>query len=52
MGDNEVSPTFLNPLRREIHQVNTDGSYDTQVCHHVLKNKGIIPSIPPRSNAG
>ncbi len=23
-----------------------------RVCYHVLKNKGIIPSISPRSNAG
>lgn len=52
VGDNEVLPTLLNPLRRKIHQVSADGAYDTKACHKVLKNKGCKPTIPPRSNAG
>ncbi len=52
VGNNEVLPTFLNPLQRKIQQVSADGAYDTRACHHVLNNKGITPSIPPRSNAG
>lgn len=52
VGDNEVLPTLLNPLRRKISQVSADGAYDTKACHQVLKKKGIKPTIPPRSNAG
>lgn len=52
VGDNEVLPTLLNPLRRKIKQVSADGAYDTKACHRVLKSKGIKPTIPPRSNAG
>ncbi|PCS22339.1 Mobile element protein [Candidatus Enterovibrio escicola] len=52
VGDNEVLSTLINPLRRKIQQVNADEAYNTRVCYHVLKNKGITPSIPPRSNAG
>ncbi len=51
MGDNEVLPTCLNPLRRRIQQVSVDGAYDTKACYHVLKNQGITPSILPRSKA-
>ncbi|PCS21283.1 Mobile element protein [Candidatus Enterovibrio escicola] len=43
---------MVNPLRRRIQQVSTNGSYDTRACHHVLKNKGITHSIPPQGNAG
>ncbi|PCS21880.1 Mobile element protein [Candidatus Enterovibrio escicola] len=43
---------MINPLRRKIQQVSADGAYDTRTCHKVLKNKGITPNIPPRSNAG
>ncbi|PCS23729.1 Mobile element protein [Candidatus Enterovibrio escicola] len=43
MDENAVLPILLNPLRRKIQQVNADGAYDTQVCHHVPKNKGISP---------
>ncbi|PCS22790.1 transposase [Candidatus Enterovibrio escicola] len=52
VGDNEVLPILLNPLRRKIQKISADGDYDTRVCHHVLKNKGITSSIPPRSNEG
>ena len=52
VGDNEVLPTLLNPLRRKITQVSADGAYDTKACHQVLRKKGIKPTIPPRSNAG
>ena len=51
MGDNEVLPALLNPLRRKIFHVSADGAYDTKECHAVLRKKGISPSIPPRSNA-
>ncbi len=51
VGDNEVLPTLLNPLRRKINRVSADGAYDTKACHEVLKRKGIKPAIPPRSNA-
>ena len=30
VGDNEVLPTLLNPLRRKIEQVSADGAYDTK----------------------
>ncbi|PCS23383.1 transposase [Candidatus Enterovibrio escicola] len=32
VGDNEVLPILLNPLRRKIQQVSADGSYDTRAC--------------------
>jgi hypothetical protein len=48
VGDNEVIPTLLNPLRRIIERVSADGAYDTKACHEVLKRKGIKPAIPPR----
>ncbi|WP_241896516.1 transposase [Candidatus Enterovibrio escicola] len=50
--DNEILPILLNLLQRKIQQVSADGAYDTRACHHVLKNKGITHSIPPRGNAG
>ena len=50
-ADNEVLPTLLNPLRREIEQVSGDGAYDTRDCHALLKKKGIKATIPPRKNA-
>ncbi|WP_299022348.1 IS5 family transposase [uncultured Photobacterium sp.] len=52
VGDSEVLPTLLNPLRRNIREVSGDGAYDTKECHKVLQRKGIIPLIPPRKNAG
>ncbi|RJG35767.1 IS5 family transposase, partial [Motilimonas pumila] len=51
VGDNEVLPTLINPLRRKISEVSADGAYDTKACHDVLENKGIKPLIPPRANA-
>ena len=51
IADNEVLPTLLNPLRREIEQVSGDGAYDTRDCHALLKKKGIKATIPPRKNA-
>ena len=51
VGDNEVLPTLLNPLRRKIHTVSADGAYDTKSCHETLKNKGCTLLIPPRKNA-
>lgn len=52
VGDNEVLPRLLNPLRWKIGQVSADGAYDTKNCHQVLRKKGIKPSIPPHSNGG
>ena len=52
VGDNEVLPTMLNPLRRQIKQVCADGAYDTKACHSLLQRKGTKPAIPPRANAG
>lgn len=52
VGDNEVLPTLLNPLRRRLKQVSADGAYDTKECHKLLQRKKAKPTIPPRSNAG
>ncbi len=52
VGDNEVLPILRNLLRRKIQPVSADGSFDTRVCHHVLKSRGITPSIPPRTDVG
>ncbi|MGF1743103.1 IS5 family transposase, partial [Vibrio profundum] len=51
VGDSEVLPTLLNPLRRKVQAVSGDGAYDTKECHNVLQQKGITPLIPPRKNA-
>lgn len=51
VGDSEVLPTLLNPLRRKIMAVSADGAYDTKNCYETLKNKGCTPLIPPRKNA-
>ena len=51
VGDSEVLPTLLNPLRRKITEVSADGAYDTKKCHSILKQKKIKPLIPPRQNA-
>ncbi|PMM57522.1 IS5 family transposase, partial [Vibrio splendidus] len=50
VGDSEVLPTLLNPLRRKVAAVSADG-YDTKNCHETLKNKGCTPLIPPRKTA-
>jgi hypothetical protein len=52
VGDSEVLPTLLNPLRRKIMQVSADGAYDTKGCYQLLRRKGCKATIPPRSNAG
>lgn len=51
VGDNEVLPTLLNPLRRKIEQVSADGAYDTRACYALLQKKGIKATIPPRKIA-
>ncbi|HDZ9028741.1 TPA: IS5-like element ISEc35 family transposase, partial [Escherichia coli] len=51
VGDNEVLPTLLNPLRRKIEQVSADGAYDTKACYALLQKKGAKATIPPRKNA-
>ncbi|PCS21693.1 Mobile element protein [Candidatus Enterovibrio escicola] len=43
MGNNEILPILLNPLRRKIQQVSADGAYETRTSDHVLENKGITP---------
>ena len=52
VGDSEVLPSLLNPLRRRISEVSGDGAYDTKECHKILKKKKIKPLIPPRKSAG
>lgn len=51
VGDNQVLPNLLNPLRRKIKQVSADGAYDTKDCYAVITNKGAKATIPPRKNA-
>ncbi|MEZ8843907.1 IS5 family transposase [Vibrio splendidus] len=51
VGDSEVLPTLLNPLRRKVDTVSADGAYDTKSCYETLQNKGSTPLIPPRKNA-
>lgn len=51
VADNEVLPTLLNPLRRQIGQVSGDGAYDTRKCHETVKRKGAKATIPPRKTA-
>ncbi|WP_417360919.1 MULTISPECIES: IS5 family transposase [Gammaproteobacteria] len=51
VGDSEVLPGLLNPLRRHIHQVNADGAYDSKACHRLLQEKGAKANIPPRKTA-
>jgi IS5 family transposase len=51
VGDSEVLPTLLNPLRRKITAVSADGAYDNKNCHEILKKRGGTPLIPPRKNA-
>ena len=52
VGDSEVLPTLLNPLRRRILEVSCDGAYGTRECHKALKQKKTKPLIPSRKNAG
>ncbi|WKE64618.1 IS5 family transposase [Gallaecimonas kandeliae] len=52
VGDSEVLPGLLNPLRRRIDQVSADGAYDSRACHRLLQRKGAKASIPPRKTAG
>lgn len=52
VGDNQVLPSLLNPLRRNIKQVSADGAYDTKACYGLIAKKGAKATIPPRSNAG
>lgn len=51
VGDNEVLPTLINPLRRKVKLLSADGAYDTKASHKLLKRKQIMPTIPPRKNA-
>lgn len=51
VADNEVLPTLLNPLRRQIGQVSGDGAYDTRECHETVQRKGAKATIPPRKTA-
>ncbi len=52
VGDNQVLPVLLNPLRRRIGQLSADGAYDTRACHQLLQKKKAKATIPPRKNAG
>lgn len=51
VGDSEVLPTLLNPLRRKVTAVSADGAYDTKSSYETLKKKGCTPLIPPRKSA-
>lgn len=51
VGDSEVLPTLLNPLRRKVTAVSADGAYDTKSCYETLKKKGCTPLIPSRKRA-
>ena len=51
VGDSEVLPTLLNPLRGKIIAVYAAGAYDTQNCYETMKKKGCTALIPPRKNA-
>lgn len=48
LGDSEVLPTLLNPLRRKIRDTSGDVAYYTNECHKILQCKEIISLIPPR----
>ena len=37
VGDSEVLPTLLNPLRRKVDAVSADGAYGTKSCHETLQ---------------
>ncbi len=52
VGDNQVLPALLNPLRRKVNQVSADGAYDTKDCYQLLAKKNAMATIPPRKNAG
>ena len=52
VGDSEVLPTLLRPLRRRIVAVSGDGAYDTRQCFEEVAKKKAKPIFPPRSNAG
>ena len=45
VGDSEVLPTLLNPLRRKISEVSADSAYDTKLCNKALKDKKMKPLI-------
>lgn len=49
VGDNQVLPALLNPLRRKIRQVSADGAYDTKAFRQLVKKKHAIASIPPET---
>ncbi|SQD80131.1 transposase (fragment) [Moritella yayanosii] len=52
VGDSEVLPSLINPLRRRISEVSGDGTYDTKESHKILNKKKIKPLIPPLKSAG
>lgn len=49
--DAEVLPTLLNPLRRKLGRVYSDGAYDSKASHQHISRKGATACIPPRKNA-
>lgn len=51
VGDSEVLPTLLKPLRRRIEAVSGDGAYDTKQCYEEVAKKHAKAIFPPRSNA-
>lgn len=51
IGDAEVLPTLLRPLRRKIGSISADGAYDSKQSYSEVLKKKANPLIPPRSNA-
>lgn len=52
VADNEVLPTLLNPLRRQLHQVIRQWRLRYPGMPLALAQKGSKATIPPRKNAG
>jgi len=50
--DAEVLSALLNPLRRKLGAVYTDGAYDTKASHQLITHKEVTVCIPPRKNKG
>ncbi|MBF0419624.1 MAG: transposase [Magnetococcales bacterium] len=51
VSDAEVLPELLDQTDDPIHQVSTDGAYDTKECHDAIQKRGARVAIPPRENA-
>lgn len=52
VGDTEVLPTMLRPLRRKNEVISGDGAYDSKQRYSEVAKKKAQPIIPPRRNDG